>query len=84
MIVVLVVLVLLLGALCVILISGNALGRRGPDSTIDRAEARRLANLEAERLLGERYREGELSLEEFERELAGLLERRDGLRQDDG
>lgn len=74
---------LILGIITLVAIVGAAvlLGGRAPGSTISRPEAERLANLEAERLLGQRYRDGEITMEEFERDLAGILarrERRDG------
>jgi hypothetical protein len=71
--VVLVVVLLLLAA------SGAFGGRPGLGPGIDPTEARRLANLEAERLLAERYRGGEISLEQFESDLGDLLARRDRL-----
>ncbi|MFP5450469.1 MAG: hypothetical protein ACLGG9_01830 [Thermoleophilia bacterium] len=63
-------------AVAVLGVSG-ARTRLGPP--VDPVEARRVANLEAERLLAERYRAGEISLEQFEGDLADLLARRDRL-----
>lgn len=74
-----VLLLLLIAAVVVaVLVTTIALGRGGTvGPTMGRAEAERQASLEAERVLGERYRNGEIGLEEFERELASLLERRE-------
>ncbi len=51
----------------------------GRSVVTDAVEARRVANFEAERLLAERYRAGEITLEQFESDLADLLARRDRL-----
>ncbi|MEQ8833091.1 MAG: hypothetical protein RIB67_01450 [Miltoncostaeaceae bacterium] len=71
--VLLVVAVVIVGAVLAAALGGAGAGR----GTLGRGEAERLANLEAERLLGQRYRDGEITLAEFERDLAGVLERRE-------
>jgi uncharacterized membrane protein len=76
----LVAVLVLLAAVLIVLAALGAFG--GPQrlrTGVDPAEARRLANERAERLLVERYRAGEISLEEFEDDLTALLTRRDRL-----
>jgi uncharacterized membrane protein len=76
----LLILVLLVVVLVIVMAAWAASGGRAPWAPgVDPIEARRVANFEAERLLAERYRAGEISLEQFESDLADLLARRDRL-----
>lgn len=77
---ILIVLVLLVVVLVVVVtVMATSGGRTRLAPPVDPIEARRVANLEAERLLAERYRAGEIPLEQFESDLADLLTRRDRL-----